>query len=72
MMEKQNFKLKLNRSVEIFGLKRILKILKDKEVDIGWLKKCNNVRAYNSIKNIFFGKELEKDEFDALKEWVEE
>ena len=48
---------------------QILKIIKEKNVDIYELQECENVEQYNK-KCDYWGVQLTKEEFDLLKRWL--
>ena len=47
----------------------VLEIIKNKQVDIFWLNKCDTYTAYNSWMGL--QRMLTEDEFNKLKEWLE-
>ncbi len=80
-MEKENVKLKgqVKYLTEVgTELQKILSIIKEKNVDIGYLKWCLNeyegdmaLIVYNGHQNIVKAYELTIEEFDLLKRWLE-
>ena len=67
----------LNQNAELFQenkkLKRIIKIIEDKNVDLGYLKGClkiniRDIDALRSYNHYHSGNELTEEEFDILKE----
>lgn len=44
-----------------------LKIIKEKGVEVGFLKDCKILKAYNESRDVPWSKELTQDEFDFLK-----
>lgn len=48
----------------------ILRIIKEKEVDVGWLKRAKDLHEYNSGMGIGSYSALTQKEYDLLKEWL--
>lgn len=54
---------------------KVLEIIKEKGVDVGYLQTCKTLKEYNSscwADEEDFNKKLTQEEFDLLKRWMDE
>ena len=54
-------------SSELYDAREVLKILKDKLVDIAHIKSCDDEEEYNQV----ILDELTEQEFNLIKKWLE-
>lgn len=64
--EKQSFDRAIEKKL------KALEIIKEKRVDVGWLISCENIKQYNGVIGTATHKLLTQEEYDLLKEVLDD
>lgn len=71
----KNYNIIKNYILKAQEQEKVLKIIKEKGVDVGYLQTCKTLKEYNSScwdDEEDFNKRLTQEEFDLLKRWIDE